>query len=72
MAMPFSPASFDAVYSIEATCHAPTLEGVFSEVFKVLKPGGLYTSYEWTTTATYDETDLEQKRVIHAIEVRKD
>lgn len=28
------------VYAIEATVHAPTFEGVYGEIFKVLKPGG--------------------------------
>lgn len=28
------------VYAIEATVHAPTWEGVYGEIFKVLKPGG--------------------------------
>jgi len=30
-----------AVYAIEATVHAPTWEGVYGEIFKVLKPGGI-------------------------------
>ena len=29
------------VYAIEATCHAPTFEGIYGEIFKVLKPGGI-------------------------------
>jgi len=29
------------VYAIEATVHAPTWEGVYGEIFKVLKPGGI-------------------------------
>ena len=29
------------VYAIEATVHAPTWEGVYGEIFKVLKPGGV-------------------------------
>ncbi len=29
------------VYAIEATCHAPTWEGVYGEIFKILKPGGV-------------------------------
>lgn len=37
----FGENSFDAVYAIEATCHAPTWEGVYGEIFKVLKPGGI-------------------------------
>ena len=29
------------VYAIEATVHAPSWEGVYSEIFKILKPGGV-------------------------------
>jgi cyclopropane fatty-acyl-phospholipid synthase-like methyltransferase len=36
----FGEASFDAVYAIEATVHAPSFEGVYGEILKVLKPGG--------------------------------
>lgn len=32
---------FDAVYAIEATVHAPSFEGVYGEIMKVLKPGGV-------------------------------
>lgn len=28
------------MYAIEATVHAPTFEGIYGEIFKVLKPGG--------------------------------
>lgn len=30
-----------SVYAIEATVHAPTWEGVYGEIMKVLKPGGI-------------------------------
>jgi sterol 24-C-methyltransferase len=33
------------VYAIEATCHAPTWEGVYGEIFKVLKPGGVVSAF---------------------------
>ena len=39
--MSFPDATFDAVYAIEATVHAPSFEGVYGEIFKVLKPGGV-------------------------------
>ncbi|KAL0454051.1 UNVERIFIED_CONTAM: 24-methylenesterol C-methyltransferase 2 [Sesamum latifolium] len=45
--MPFEDNTFDGAYSIEATCHAPKLEDVYSEIYRVLKPGSLYVSYEW-------------------------
>lgn len=44
--MPFPDNTFDAVYAIEATVHAPSLAGVYSEIFRVLKPGGTFGVYE--------------------------
>lgn len=44
LAEQFGENSFDAVYAIEATCHAPTWEGVYGEILKVLKPGGVVST----------------------------
>ncbi|CAA6656032.1 unnamed protein product [Spirodela intermedia] len=66
--MPFPDSSFDGAYSIEATCHAPKLEDVYGEIYRVLKPGGLYVSYEWVTTPLYRPEDPEQVEVIQGIE----
>jgi len=55
--------TYDAVYSVEATCHAPSKVGVYSEVFRVLKPGGLYGTYEWVITDNYDENDSEHVKI---------
>lgn len=41
LAEQFGENSFDAVYAIEATVHAPSWEGVYGEIMKVLKPGGV-------------------------------
>ncbi|OZJ05225.1 hypothetical protein BZG36_02450 [Bifiguratus adelaidae] len=60
--------TFDRVFSVEATVHAPKLEYVYAEIYRVLKPGGKYACYEWLTTEQYDENDLTQKKVIHGIE----
>lgn len=37
----FGENSFDAVYAIEATCHAPSWEAVYGQIHKILKPGGV-------------------------------
>lgn len=66
--MPFDNGSFDGAYSIEATCHAPKLEEVYAEVFRVLKPGALYVSYEWVTTEKFNGDDQEHVEVIQGIE----
>lgn len=66
--MPFPDNTFDGVYAIEATCHARYLENVYAEIFRVIKPGAGFACYEWLTTDDYDETNLAQKKIVHAIE----
>jgi sterol 24-C-methyltransferase len=59
--------SFDGAYQIEATCHAPDIRGVYAEIFRVLKPGGCFASYEWCTTDAYDESNAEHRACKHDI-----
>jgi len=57
MKIPIPDATFDAAYAIEATCHAPDRVGVYSEIFRVMKPGGRFATYEWAMTDVYDPQD---------------
>lgn len=66
--MSFPDNSFDAVYAIEATVHAPTLEGIYSEIFRVLKPGGVFGVYEWLMTDNYDNDNMHHREVRLGIE----
>lgn len=66
--MSFPPNSFDAVYAIEATVHAPSLEGVYAQIFRVLKPGGVFGVYEWVMTDQYDNDNPEHRRIRLGIE----
>ncbi|KAM0275028.1 hypothetical protein ACHAQH_007634 [Verticillium albo-atrum] len=68
MQMSFPDNSFDAIYAIEATVHAPTLEGIYSEIFRVLKPGGVFGVYEWLMTDEYDNDNLEHREIRLGIE----
>ncbi|KAI8071230.1 sterol 24-C-methyltransferase [Gongronella butleri] len=68
MELPFEEASYDAVYAIEATCHAPTFEGVYGEIFRVLKPGGAFGCYEWCMTDDFDESIPHHHEIAHGIE----
>jgi len=61
--MPYGDGHFDRVYAIEATCHSPTLLSVYSEVFRVLKPGGLFALYEWIMTDKYNPTNPYHKKL---------
>ncbi|ESK95640.1 sterol 24-c-methyltransferase [Moniliophthora roreri MCA 2997] len=69
LAEQFGENSFDAVYAVEATVHAPTWEGVYGEIFKVLKPGGIFGVYEWCMTDDWDPSIPEHKAVAHEIEI---
>ena len=68
MQMSFPDNSFDAVYAIEATVHAPDLEGVYREIFRVLKPGGVFGVYEWLMTDAYNNENEEHRRIRLGIE----
>ena len=43
------------------------LEEVYGEVFRVLKPGGMFCSYEWVATKEFDPNDSEHVRIIDEI-----
>lgn len=47
LAMPFPDASFDAVYVFEVACHMPDKARFYTEVARVLKPGGPFVGFEW-------------------------
>ncbi|KAF8714552.1 putativecycloartenol-C-24-methyltransferase 1, partial [Rhizoctonia solani] len=57
------------VYAIEATVHAPSWEGVYGEILKVLKPGGIFGVYEWCMTDAWDPSNIAHKEIVHGIEV---
>ena len=46
--------SFDAVFAIEALCHAPDKLSVYGEVFRLLKPGACFANYEYWLTDLFD------------------
>lgn len=66
--MPFMNATYDKVYAIEATCHATDLYDVYSEISRVLKPGGIFGTYEWLTTALTDKNNQDHVDWLHDIE----
>mmetsp|Transcript_13137 Transcript_13137/g.25146 ORF Transcript_13137/g.25146 Transcript_13137/m.25146 type:complete len:373 (-) Transcript_13137:228-1346(-) len=60
--------SFDKVYSIEATCHVKDRTKVFGEAYRLLKPGGMFASYEWLMTDKYDSSIEEHKVIKRGVE----
>ena len=59
--------TFDHCYSIEACCHSPKRADVYAEVYRCLKPGGYFISYEWCLTDKHDPGNpdhlLSKKRI---------
>ncbi|KAG4947778.1 hypothetical protein AAZX31_15G258000 [Glycine max] len=69
MKMPLPDNSFDAVYAIEATCHAPDAYGCYKEIFRVLKPGQCFAAYEWCMTDSFDPQNPEHQKIKAEIEI---
>jgi len=55
--MTFKDNTFDKVFSIEATCHSGNRQDVFKEIYRVMKPGGLFASYEWVINSNYNDNN---------------
>ncbi len=45
--LPFPDACFDIVFSKDALIHVPDKEALFAEVFRVLRPGGVFAASDW-------------------------
>jgi len=69
MKIPKEPNTFDAVYAIEATCHAPEAKGCYAEILRVLKPGAMFACYEWCMTDAFDPENSEHQKVKKGIEI---
>lgn len=46
---------------------ANKLQDVYGQIFKALKPGGLFLSYEWVATKEFDSSNAEHVRIIDEI-----
>jgi sterol 24-C-methyltransferase len=68
MHLPLANGSFDAAYTIEASCHAPDRLALFKEVYRILKPGGQFAGYEWCLTDLYDEKNPDHRQIKKGIE----
>ena len=60
--------AYDAVYAIEASCHAPDKAALYRILARVMKPGALFASYEWCLTPRYDPRDAGHRAIKGAIE----
>lgn len=47
--------------------YSQQLEAVYSEIFRVLKPGGTFVTYEWLVTDKFDATNPNHIKIIDDI-----
>ncbi|PWW04053.1 methyltransferase family protein [Hoeflea marina] len=45
--LPFADASLDLVFSKDALIHVADKEAVFADIFRVLRPGGIFAASDW-------------------------
>ena len=55
--------SFDAAYSIEASCCAPDKISIYSEIYRLLKPGASFGAYEYCVTDRFDATNAHHVKI---------
>ncbi len=48
---------------------APDRKAIYSEIFRVLKPGATFAMYEWCMTDKYDPTNAQHNEIKHGVEV---
>lgn len=68
MCLPFPDESFDFVYAMEATVYAPDLAECYTEIARVLKPGGVFGVYEWLMRDGFDPKNQEHVKIRQRIE----
>ncbi|KAG6534158.1 hypothetical protein ZIOFF_008043 [Zingiber officinale] len=67
--MSFSNDTFDAIYAIEATCHALDVVGCYKEIYRVLKLGQYFAAYEWCMIDHYNPSNESHKKAKAEIEL---
>ncbi len=60
--------SFDAIYAIEATPHAPDRVKCFKEMYRLLKPGACFGGYEYAILDNFDDNNVKHLKIVENFE----
>ncbi len=61
--LPFDDASFDLVFSKDSIIHIADKEGLSRDIYRVLKPGGVFAASDWLTSHDGDMSPSMQRYV---------
>ncbi len=65
--LPQKTNTLDAVFGVYCLKYSSNLEKVMAEIFRVLKPGGKFVSYEILTSDKFDAANCEHQAVVNCI-----
>ena len=63
--------SFDLAFDVEATCYSDTpekLEMLFSEIHRVLRPGGVFVAFEYCLADSFDDVSTNAQLAVRLVE----
>jgi sterol 24-C-methyltransferase len=61
--------SFDGAYALEAICHTGDPLDPYKEVYRVLKPGGIFVDSNWVVTDKFEPGNPAHEKIKHDIMV---
>lgn len=65
--LPFDDESFDAFYQIQALSLCKDLPALFSEIFRVIKPGSKISLLDWISLPAYEPKDPEHAELMRRV-----
>ena len=65
--LPFSDASFDAFYEIQALSLCKNPAALFREIYRVLKPGAKFLLLDWVSLPEYDPSNTQHTELMRRV-----
>lgn len=66
--MPFSNNTFDVVFTVETTCHAPNALDYYKRIYRVLKFGQYFSIHKLCISDRFDPMNREHQRIKREVE----